>query len=228
MQKRTGTNYFSPLLSPSKLLPLNSYAIFFLVIMLNPAWSAALTLPVQPSVSTRSDEPRISGLRASRVKRRSFFPPVAGARLTSYYSLSRLHPILRRYRPHLGIDLAAPVGTAVRAVESGIITAIRRSKSSGLRIIIAHDNGYTSKYLHLSSLWQGISTGVKVVRGQIIGRVGKSGLSTGPHLHFELVHGKRTVDPLLAGLPIEAFTIADRIAGVISSRYGISSEAAAG
>ncbi len=121
--------------------------------------------------------------------------PVPGARITSRFSLRRLHPILKRYRPHLGIDYAAPTGTPVQAVADGQVIFAGQQGQNGLLLVLRHAGGYKSHYGHLHRLAKGIRSGVKVRRGQVVASVGNSGLSTGPHLHYGLSRDGRYLDP---------------------------------
>ena len=106
------------------------------------------------------------------------------ARVSSHFSYSRYHPILKIYRPHLGTDYAAPVGTPVQAVASGSIIASTYQGGGGNYVEIRHANGYVSYYMHLSRRL--VRAGQKVRQGQRIGLVGATGLATGPHLDFRL------------------------------------------
>jgi len=133
-----------------------------------------------------------------------FHPPVRNARLTSGYSRRRIHPLLGVVRPHLGIDLAAPRGTSVHAAAAGAVSEVRYSRSGGYIITLDHESGYRTRYLHLAAPPRSLRKGVRIARGQVIGRVGATGLATGPHLHFELHQGLQSVDPLRAGLPLHA------------------------
>ena len=111
--------------------------------------------------------------------------PVDFTRISSHFNPRRLHPILKRVRPHRGVDYAAPTGTPVYAAGDG--TVIRRGWESdyGRVIFIQHGTRYTTVYAHLSRYARGLKAGSKVAQGQIIGRVGRSGMATGPHLHYE-------------------------------------------
>ncbi|WP_244973938.1 M23 family metallopeptidase [Longimicrobium terrae] len=121
--------------------------------------------------------------------------PVQG-RLTSSYTSRRVHPILRRVRPHWGVDIAAPLGTPVVAGGDGRVLGVATNPSYGLVADVSHRGGeYITRYAHLSAVM--VRKGEAVKRGQPIGRVGSTGLSTGPHLHYEIfVHGRRR-DPAL-------------------------------
>lgn len=124
--------------------------------------------------------------------------PVEFTRISSGFSHSRLHPLTRRRRPHLGVDFAAPHGTPVRAVADGVVQYAKWHGQLGRTIRIDHGRSlrYDSMYGHLTRYARGIRPGKRVRRGEVIGYVGSTGLSTGPHLHFSLVDGKRFVDPM--------------------------------
>lgn len=127
--------------------------------------------------------------------------PVQFTRVTSVFADSRLHPILNVRRPHNGVDFAAPNGTPVRSVAEGVVEQSGYYRGAGNMIKIAHHNGYSTAYLHLSKISSGIKPGSKVSRGQLIGAVGMTGLATGPHLHFSLFKNNKYIDPLSAKLP---------------------------
>lgn len=122
--------------------------------------------------------------------------PVEFTRITSSFSRSRFHPILKRHRPHLGVDFAAPIGTPVRAVGSGKVRWAARKGGFGRHVEIDHGGGMISTYSHLNGIHPAIRAGRRVERGQLIGWVGKSGLATGPHLHFAIFEDGRYVNPL--------------------------------
>jgi len=123
--------------------------------------------------------------------------PVAEGRLTSGHGY-RLNPFgKRKRRPHNGVDYAAPIGTSVFAAGDGVITKFYKSKSYGNYVRIEHSNGFSTAYAHLESFSKAVKSGHKVERGQVIGYVGNTGRSTGPHLHFELIHKGQFIDPLL-------------------------------
>ena len=122
--------------------------------------------------------------------------PVRGARISSYFTKRRFHPILKRWKAHLGIDYAARRGTPIVAAGSGTITYAGRIGSYGNFIKIRDGDGYETRYAHLKSFRRGIRRGKKVKKGQVIGYVGTTGRSTGPHLHFELRKKGRAINPL--------------------------------
>lgn len=112
--------------------------------------------------------------------------PLQFKRISSFFTKKRYHPILKYYRPHEGIDYAAPRGTPVSAIADGIVTKSRASGGYGNLIILKHPNGYETYYGHLSKYAKGVKRGVKVKQGQVIGYVGSTGTSTGPHLDFRI------------------------------------------
>jgi len=127
--------------------------------------------------------------------------PVNYTRISSRFSHHRLHPILHVYRPHLGVDLAAPVGTPVRAVGRGRVVAARRKGAAGKMVKIRHNAIYQTAYLHLSRYGRGVHRGARVKQGQIIGYVGATGRATGPHLDYRFyIHG-HAVNPLTIKSP---------------------------
>lgn len=127
--------------------------------------------------------------------------PLKFTRISSLFSKSRFHPVLKKNRPHNGVDFAAPIGTPIRSVADGTVEFAGRNGGSGIMLKIKHSDRYTTAYLHLRSIAKGIKRGSKVQRGQVIGAVGMTGLSTGPHLHYSLYDRGRYVDPLKAKLP---------------------------
>lgn len=108
-----------------------------------------------------------------------------GAAVTSHFSRARFHPILKTYRPHMGTDYGAPVGTPVQSIGSGRVTFAGRKGGEGNMVQIAHPNGYETMYLHLSRMF--VRNGEHVEIGKTIGLVGSTGLSTGPHLDFRIL-----------------------------------------
>lgn len=125
--------------------------------------------------------------------------PLKFGRITSRFSLNRKHPILKIVRPHLGVDYAAPTGTPVQAVAAGVVTSAGRNGANGKMVGIRHSGGYDTMYLHLSRI--AVKAGARVSQGQIIGNVGSTGLSTGPHLDFRIKRYGRAVNPSKAIFP---------------------------
>ncbi|MCU0461111.1 MAG: M23 family metallopeptidase [Bacteroidales bacterium] len=127
--------------------------------------------------------------------------PLRFSRISSRFSSSRLHPILRIRRPHFGVDYAAPVGTPVEAIGDGRVIFAGTENGSGRMVKIVHNSVYTTAYLHLSGFGKGVYPGAMVKQGDIIGFVGSSGLSTGPHLDFRFYKNGSPVDPLTVEAP---------------------------
>ncbi len=139
-----------------------------------------------------------------RSTRRMFLRcPLPFVRVTSRYG-TRRHPILGYSRRHNGTDFAAPYGTPVRATASGIVTARGRDNGRGNYVIVRHGNGYASHYYHLQRFAAGLRAGQRVDQGQVIGTVGSTGLSTGPHLHYGMQHNGRYINPLRLQSPSTA------------------------
>lgn len=127
--------------------------------------------------------------------------PLQFSRISSRFSSSRLHPILRIRRPHFGVDYAAPIGTPVHSIGDGRVTSATNENGAGRMVRIQHNSVYATAYLHLSRFGDGIAPGVFVKQGDIIGYVGSSGLSTGPHLDFRFYMNGSPVDPLKVDAP---------------------------
>jgi murein DD-endopeptidase MepM/ murein hydrolase activator NlpD len=127
--------------------------------------------------------------------------PLQFSRISSRFSSSRMHPILRIVRPHFGVDYAAPIGTPVHAIGDGKVILTTTENGSGKMVKIQHNSVYATAYLHLSGFGNGISPGVFVKQGDIVGYVGSSGLSTGPHLDFRFYMNGSAVDPLKVDAP---------------------------
>jgi murein DD-endopeptidase MepM/ murein hydrolase activator NlpD len=117
-------------------------------------------------------------------------------RVTSGFSHSRLHPIYRTYREHLGVDYGAPTGAAVVAVANGTVVSAGWGGGGGNMVRIRHASGFETYYLHLSAFGKGIRAGAHVTQGQLIGRVGATGAATGPHLDYRLKKNGVFVNPL--------------------------------
>lgn len=121
--------------------------------------------------------------------------PVRNARVSSGFTKRRFHPILKRYRAHLGIDYAARRGTPIMAAGSGKIIFAGYTRGYGNLTKIRHKDGYMTLYAHQKSFKRGMGRGKYVKKGQVIGYVGTTGLSTGPHLHFGLYKNGRAINP---------------------------------
>jgi murein DD-endopeptidase MepM/ murein hydrolase activator NlpD len=126
--------------------------------------------------------------------------PINGARLSSGFGM-RKHPILGYNKKHQGVDFAAPTGTPIMAAGTGHIEFVGNNGGAGKYIRIKHLNGYKTSYSHLSKYASGIQKNVKVRQGQVIGYVGNTGLSTGPHLHYEVIFNGKRINPMKMKLP---------------------------
>lgn len=152
--------------------------------------------------------------------------PINGARLSSHYGMRR-HPVLGYNRLHRGTDFAAPRGTPIFAAGYGVVERADRFGSFGNYVRIRHSNGFQTAYAHMQGFARGVSRGSRVQQGQVIGYVGTTGRSTGPHLHYEVHHNGQSVNPMSLDLPtgrtleddeIEAFeTERDRIIAIRDS-----------
>jgi murein DD-endopeptidase MepM/ murein hydrolase activator NlpD len=121
--------------------------------------------------------------------------PVEGARITSTFGM-REHPILGFMKMHKGVDFAAPIGVPIYAAGDGVVVDAMFKELNGNYVKIHHDNGWDTIYLHMSAFGPGIAAGVRVHQGQEIGKIGTTGRSTGPHLHYELHINNEPVDPM--------------------------------
>jgi murein DD-endopeptidase MepM/ murein hydrolase activator NlpD len=146
-------------------------------------------------------------------------------RITSRFSYRRLHPVLGVRRPHRGVDFGAPRGAPVVAIADGTVVSARYMGGGGNTVVLRHASGYESRYLHLSSFAKGVRAGAHVQQGQIVGRVGSTGLSTGAHLHYELKRNGSYLNPVTEhkrhppGEPIAAA----HLAAFAQARDGLSS-----
>lgn len=127
--------------------------------------------------------------------------PLRFSRISSGFSHSRFHPILKIRRPHYGVDYAAPVGTPVHAIGDGKVIQMGRNGDAGHMIKIRHNSVYTTAYLHLSRYARGMYNGKYVKQGETIGFVGSTGLSTGPHLDFRFYRNGSPINPLRVKAP---------------------------
>ncbi len=127
--------------------------------------------------------------------------PLRYSRISSRFSNSRYHPILKIRRPHHGVDYAAPTGTPVHTVGDGQVIAAAYQRGGGNYIKVKHNGVYRTTYMHLHGFARGIRTGVYVKQGDVIGYVGSTGLSTGPHLDFRFYKNGQPIDPLKVEAP---------------------------
>jgi murein DD-endopeptidase MepM/ murein hydrolase activator NlpD len=127
--------------------------------------------------------------------------PLQYSRISSRYTGRRYHPVLKRYKAHLGTDYAAPTGTPIRSVGDGTLIEATYNSGNGNYVKIRHNSVYTTQYLHMSRFAKGMKKGVKVKQGQVIGYVGSTGLANGPHLCFRFWKNGQQVDALKIELP---------------------------
>lgn len=127
--------------------------------------------------------------------------PLEFSRISSGFSLARLHPILNKIRAHKGTDYAAPVGTKVKATADGVVTFVGRQGGYGNVVTLSHQGRYSTVYGHLSRFASGLHRGQRVSQGEIIAYVGQTGMATGPHLHYEFKINGQQHDPLRVALP---------------------------
>jgi murein DD-endopeptidase MepM/ murein hydrolase activator NlpD len=127
--------------------------------------------------------------------------PLSFTRISSGYSGSRFHPILKVWRPHRGIDYAAPTGTPIKTVGDGVVSARSYGKAAGRYVKVRHANGYESCYNHMSKYASGTAPGSRVRQGQVIGYVGSTGYATGPHLDFRMKKNGAYINPLKVKSP---------------------------
>jgi murein DD-endopeptidase MepM/ murein hydrolase activator NlpD len=138
-----------------------------------------------------------------RSRKKAFIrTPVDFTRISSLFSPNRKHPILGRMRRHMGVDYAAPTGTPIRASGSGTVKTVGWMNGYGNTIVIAHKGGIETLYAHMSRFQKGLKRGDRVQQSETIGFVGSTGLSSGPHLHYEFRIGGTHRDPLSVDLPV--------------------------
>ena len=135
------------------------------------------------------------------VQRVFLLRPLEFRRISSRFTNSRFHPILKSWRSHRGVDYAAASGTEIMATADGVVTHRGRLGALGNAVAIRHPSGFITRYGHMSRFSAKVRTGTRVRQGDVIGYVGMTGLATGPHLHYELWRGGRPLDPLGVNLP---------------------------
>lgn len=140
-------------------------------------------------------------LDGNSVRRAFLLKPLSFRRISSRYNPNRRHPVLNTVRAHRGVDYAADTGTPIWATADGIVQHRGRLGGLGNAVVIAHANGFTTRYGHMNGFSRGVSVGSRVSQGDVIGYVGSTGLATGPHLHYEMIRNGRHVDPLAVDLP---------------------------
>lgn len=125
--------------------------------------------------------------------------PLRYTRITSHFNPRRRHPVSGRIRPHNGVDFKAAYGTKIHSTGNGIVTFAGWQHGYGRIVIIKHPNGYETRYAHLSAI--SVHVGQSIKRGQVVGKLGNSGISTGPHLHYEVRVNGEPKDPMTISLP---------------------------
>jgi len=149
--------------------------------------------------------------------------PLRFSRITSRFSMSRFHPVLKKRMPHYGVDYGAPVGTPVYVTADGRVRHVGRKGGAGRMVSVRHANGYETNYLHLSRYGKGITSGVRVAQGDVIGYVGSSGWSTGPHLDYRVKHNGSWVNPLAISSPAAKPLAPERLQRFLSHAIAILS-----
>jgi murein DD-endopeptidase MepM/ murein hydrolase activator NlpD len=134
--------------------------------------------------------------QGNNIKKAFLKAPLNFSRIASHFSNSRLHPILKIYRAHHGVDYSAAKGTPVQSIGDGVVLHASYSGGAGNYVKIRHNGTYTTGYMHLSKYGKGIRSGSRVRQGEIIGYVGSTGLSTGPHLDFRVWKNDQPINPL--------------------------------
>lgn len=151
---------------------------------------------------TQGNEDSYFDEKGKSLKKAFLKAPLKFSRISSQFSNSRFHPVLKIYRPHHGVDYAAPTGTPVMSIGDGTVVAKGYQAAGGGNYLkIKHNSAYTTSYMHLSKFAPGISTGVRVHQGQLIGFVGMTGLASGPHLDFRVFLNGTPVNPLTIKSP---------------------------
>ena len=144
------------------------------------------------------------------LKRAFLKSPLPFTRITSGFTMSRYHPVLKEWRSHKGVDYGAPSGTPIRAVSDATVSFVGRKGGYGNLVVLNHQKPYSTAYGHMSRFAKGLHRGSKVRQGEVIGYVGKTGLATGPHLHYEFRVNNVQKNPLAMKLP-RAFPLDKRL-----------------
>jgi murein DD-endopeptidase MepM/ murein hydrolase activator NlpD len=127
--------------------------------------------------------------------------PLQYSRVSSGFSYARRHPVTRKVQPHTGVDYAAPKGTPVMTIGDGVVTSVKYEGAGGNTVRIRHNSVYSTAYLHLSKYAKGLKVGQRVRQGEVIGYVGSTGRSTGPHLDFRVWKNGTPINPLKMDSP---------------------------
>lgn len=140
-------------------------------------------------------------LDGAPMKKQFLRSPLKFSRITSNFSTSRFHPVHKRNMPHYGVDYGAPTGTPAHATANGTVTFVGRNGGAGNMVRLRHSNGYETNYLHLSRFAKGVRKGSRVSQGQVVGYVGSTGWSTGPHLDYRVKKNGSWINPLRISSP---------------------------
>ncbi len=170
--------------------------------------------------TTSEGDPDYFNAKGESVRKALMRTPIDGARLSSRFG-KRRHPILGYTRLHAGVDFAAPNGTPVYAAGNGTIEAIGRNGGYGNYVRIRHNGTYKTAYAHMSRYGKGMKKGKRVRQGQVIGYVGSTGRSTGPHLHYEVHQDNRQINPLTLKLPSGEKLSGERLAAFQENRLDL-------
>ncbi len=163
--------------------------------------------------------------KGNSLKKAFLKAPLNYSRISSHFSHSRFHPILKIHRPHHGIDYAAPSGTPVYSIGDGVVTKKSyESGGGGNYLNIKHNSSYMSQYMHLSKFAKGIETGTRVKQGQLIGYVGSTGLASGPHLDFRVFQNSVPINPLKVNAPPVEPVNSDNMKIFVSFRDSLRTE----
>lgn len=177
--------------------------------------------------------------RGQSVRKTLMRTPIDGARLSSGFGMRR-HPILGYSRMHRGLDFAAPTGTPIMAAGGGVVLSAGRNGNYGISVALRHPNEYRTLYAHMSRIAKGIKPGARVKQGAVIGYVGSTGMSTGPHLHYEVTHRGKQMNPAsvvsppgrtLTGKDLDRFRqfkseVEGQYAALAAKKFAAASEAA--
>ncbi len=181
----------------------------------------------------QDESPQYWSLSGENLRKAFLKAPLNFSRVSSGFSYARRHPVTRVVRPHTGVDYAAPRGTPVRSIGDGVVIQRGYSGAGGNTVKIRHNSTYTTAYLHLHNYAKGLTTGKRVKQGEVIGYVGSTGLSTGPHLDFRVWKNGTPINPLRMESPpadpikesnreqfiLEAKGFRDQMDSLISLRY---------
>lgn len=178
---------------------------------------------VLDAIAYPDEEGRIGfyDLQGRPLRKQFLRSPLEFSRITSRFSHSRFHPVLRKRMPHYGVDYGAPSGTPVLATADGRVSFIGTKGGAGRMVSVSHPNGYETNYLHLSRYGPGIRSGARVHQGQVIGNVGSSGLSTGPHLDYRVRLNGQWVNPLSISSPPAQPLPAERLQRFLSHALAV-------